>query len=389
VLEQISNEIQTESVGSDIAEELSIADVFGSSLGETSLTTNGESTAIITTGTLETNIDTSSLTAMQEEEMKEIVGDPIANSLQDEGLLSQASTVTVTDINDAGQVKYEIGMSVGPEMEERPQAEATTLEDISNAIVSQIDSTLSNPSILEDMSNQIKAESAESSVAEELSAVDVVDFVQGETSVAAAGTATGPGPCNLCIAGEIGLEKQILFNGAQTSCQEVSNFLATQADDGSESCTAGKRALRNECCMNKCDICSGGGLPDWYSMVSVNGKSMTCLELDGIVAQSQIQSGGDQCTQLLGVAAPACCYEPPSKPCNMCQNDSGYNDVMSSYVVEYGGTTGALTCWISDLVDCAPDLRSYQIMYSSLQQLVDSFLTHSLAGKSTRVPLVP
>merc|ERR1711966_91323 len=337
VLEGISNEIQDQSAGSDIAEELSTADVFDSSLGETSLTTTSEST-----DTLDTNIDTSSLTATQKEELKEVMEDSIADSLKQEGVLSEDSTVTVTNINDAGQVEYEIDTSVGPEVKEQPKTGATTLENVSNEIISQIDSTLSDPSILEDMSNQIKAESADSSVAKELSTVDVLDFVQGETHLAAAGTATGPGPCNLCIAGEIGLEKEILFNGAQTSCQEVYNFLATQAEDGSDSCIAGKKALRNECCMKKCDICSGGGLPDWYSMVSVNGNSMTCLELDGIVAQPQIQSGSDQCSQLLEVAAPACCYDPPSKPCNMCQNDSEYNDVMSSVLVEYGGTTA--TC---------------------------------------------
>jgi len=230
----------------------------------------------------------------------------------------------------------------GSEIVASPPAETTTLDDISSAIVSQIDSTLSNPSILEDMGNEIKAESADTSVAEELSSVDVVDFVQGETIVAATGTATGAGPCNLCKAGEIGLDKDILFNGAQTSCPEVYKFLATQSEDGSDSCVAGKEALRDVCCMKKCDICSGGGIPDWYSMVSVNGNSMTCLELDGIVADSEIQSGSGQCSQLLEVAAPACCYEPPTKPCNMCQNGSGYSDVMSSAIVEYGGTTA--TC---------------------------------------------
>jgi len=221
-------------------------------------------------------------------------------------------------------------------------AETTTLEAISDALVSQIDSTLSNPSILEEMGNEIKAESADSSVAEELSSIDVVDFVQGETSVTATGTATGAGPCNLCNAGEIGLDKGILFNGAQTSCPEVYRFLATQSEAGSDSCTAGKEALRTECCMRKCDLCSGGGIPDWYSMVNVNGNSMTCLELDAIVADSEIQNGSDQCSQLLEIAAPACCYEPPSKPCNMCQNDSEYNDVMTSVLIEYGGTTA--TC---------------------------------------------
>jgi len=340
VLEAISDEVKEEASGTSVADELSTVDVSDSSMGETSLTTKDGSTEVVTTGVLDTNIDTSSLSPMQEEEVKEVVENSIASSLKDEGVLPQDSTVTVIDIDDeSGEVEYEIDMTIGPESPPPAEpAETTTLEAISDAIVSQIDSTLSNPSVLESMGNEIKAEAADSSVAEELSSVNVVDFVQGETNVEATGVATGAGPCMLCKAGEIGLEKKILFNGAQTSCPEVYKFLATQAEDGSESCVAGKEALHDQCCMKKCDICSGGGIPDWYSMVNVNGNSMTCLELDGIVAESEIQSGSDQCSQLLEVAAPACCYEPPTKPCNMCNNGSEYNDVMSSVSIEYGGT---------------------------------------------------
>jgi predicted 3-demethylubiquinone-9 3-methyltransferase (glyoxalase superfamily) len=146
----------------------------------------------------------------------------------------------------------------------------------------------------------------------------------------------------LCNTGEIGLEKQIQFNGASTTCSQVYKFLATQEEAGSDACTAGKEALHKDCCMKKCDLCSNGGIPDWYAMVEVNGKSMTCLALDGIVTESRIQSGSDQCSQLLEVAAPACCYVPPTEPCNICNNGFGFNDVKSSVSVEYGGTNA--TC---------------------------------------------
>jgi len=345
-LEAISEEIKDEAASSSfpVAEELSSASVSDSSLGETTLITNGDSpeVSVSTTGTLDTNIDTTSLTATQKEEVKEVVENSIENSLQSEGVLPQESTVTVNDIDDKGEVSYEIEMIIGPEIEEPPPPETTNLQAITDAVVSQIDSTLSDPSTLETISSGIEAESAESSVSEELSSVTVSDFVQGETSVASTGTSTGAGPCNLCKAGEIGLDKEILFNGAQTSCPEVYKFLSTQAEAGSDACLAGKNALHSECCMKKCDLCSGGGIPDWYSMVNLNGNSMTCLELDGIVAESEIQSGSTQCSQLLEVAAPACCYEPPAKPCNMCEHGSEYNDVMSSAIVEYGGTTA--TC---------------------------------------------
>lgn len=90
--------------------------------------------------------------------------------------------------------------------------------------------------------------------------------------------------------------------------------------------------------MEKCEICSGGGIPDWYAMVNVNGNAITCLELDSVIAESQIEQGTEQCGEVLGVAAPACCYVPPEEPCNICKHSSGYYDVMSSVEVDYGGS---------------------------------------------------
>ncbi|KAL9184576.1 hypothetical protein ACHAXT_012546 [Thalassiosira profunda] len=338
-LESISNEIQAEAAGSPVANDLSSATVTDSSLEETTLTTAGDSTELTVTGTLDTNIDESNLTNTEKEEVAAVVESSIQQSLEEEGVLPQESTVTVTEIDDQGDVTYEIDLTVGPETQAQSPSQTTTLSEITDAVVSQIDATLSDPATLGDLTEDLEAEAAGSSVSDKLAGVSVSDFIQGETSVTATGAATGSGPCNLCKAGEIGLTKDILFNGVETSCSEVYKFLSTQAEAGSESCIAGKEALHDECCMRKCDLCSGGGIPDWYSNVSVNGNTMTCLELDGIVVESEIQSGTEQCSQLLEVAAPACCYEPPTEPCNMCKNGAGFNDVMSSVQVEYGGAT--------------------------------------------------
>jgi hypothetical protein len=286
---------------------------------------------------LETNINTSGLTAQQKDEVIVAVESAIVNSLQTEGVLSEGDTVTVTDIDGKGDVVFAVDPSNTPRP---PPPTETNLQTIANAVVSNIDATLQNTTTLQEISGDLQAESANSSVSQALSNVSVTNFVQGEISTSAAvGTAaTGAGPCNLCNVGEIGLEKQILFNGAQTSCSQVYKFLATQEEAGSDACTAGKEALHKECCLKKCDLCSNGGIPDWYSMVNVNGKTMTCLELDGIVTESQIQSGSDQCSQLLEVAAPACCYVPPTEPCHMCKNGFGFDDVKFSFAVEYGGS---------------------------------------------------
>jgi len=329
----ISEGIKEEAAGSTVSDELSDAIVQGSVIvGDPLVTSKGDVIEVEVNGKLDTNIvDTSNLTPTQKEEVKEVVEQSLQSSLQSEGVLPQESTVTVKDIDDGGDVSYEIELSIG---NDTPSGDVTTLEVITDALVNQIDTTLSKDSTLETISSELQ---------NDLPGLTIDDFIQGETSVASTGsTATGSGPCNLCKAGEIGLDKEILFNGAQTSCPEVYKFLSTQAEAGSNACLAGKEALHDECCMTKCDLCSGGGIPDWYSMVNINGNSMTCLELDSIITESEIQSGGEQCSQLLGVAASACCYEPPSEPCNLCQHGSESFDVMSSVTVDYGGTTA--TC---------------------------------------------
>ena len=182
-------------------------------------------------------------------------------------------------------------------------------------------------------------------VADESDLATVQEYANDLAAVEAANSANNPSyaaPCSLCSSGEIAVNTEILFNGVQTSCLEVYNFLATQTKAGSDTCTSGKEALQDACCLKKCDICSGGGIPDWYANVNVNGNSMTCLELDGVIANSQIEQGSTQCKEVLGVAAPACCYVPPTTPCNICQTDTDILDVMSEKSVEYGGATA--TC---------------------------------------------
>jgi biotin carboxyl carrier protein len=182
--------------------------------------------------------------------------------------------------------------------------------------------------------------------ADEADVETVQEYANGlaaaEASSASGSTTSYAEPCSLCATGEIAVNTDILFNGVQTSCLEVYNFLATQTKAGSETCTSGRDALQDACCLKKCDICSRGGIPDWYANVNVNGNSMTCLELDGVIANSQIEQGSTQCKEVLDVASPACCYVPPTIPCNICQTNTDVLDVMTEVSVEYGGATA--TC---------------------------------------------
>merc|ERR1712194_950884 len=163
VLEAISNEIQDQSVGTSVATELSTADVSGSSLGGTITTRPSEPTKVVTTATLDTNLSTSNLNNDQKEKAMDVIGESIAATLQNEGIMTQKDTVTVTDTNDAtGEVKYKVDVKVDPNSD-------TPLEDVSSALASQLDAVLARLSVLEAISNEIQDQSVGTSVATELS----------------------------------------------------------------------------------------------------------------------------------------------------------------------------------------------------------------------------
>ncbi len=69
-----------------------------------------------TTGVLETNLNTSSLTAQQKEEVMGVVESSIVNTLQTEGVLSEGDTVTVTDIIGKGMALVSVNSSNMPEI---------------------------------------------------------------------------------------------------------------------------------------------------------------------------------------------------------------------------------------------------------------------------------
>merc|ERR1712194_644212 len=176
VLEAISNEIQDQSVGTSVAQELSTAGVTASSLGETIMTRPSEVTEVVTTGTLDTNIDTSNLNNNQKKEAMDVVGESIATTLQNEGIMNRQDTVTVTDINDVtGEVEYKLDVKVDP------SRDISFVEDASSALASQLDAVLARLSVLEAISNEIQDQSVGTSVAQELSTAGVTASSLGET----------------------------------------------------------------------------------------------------------------------------------------------------------------------------------------------------------------
>ncbi len=319
-LDSITSDVVSQFSQTPLVEELSDLDVTTSNLSE-DVAKLGDKVMI--TGELKSNLDTSSLIWTEKEAVESYFEDGIQTSLESSGVAPVGTTVAVNDVGYDGSVPFEIAV--------------TTSSADSEKIVQEIKTIMQEPSMLDAISAYVVNEFAETSLVQELSSLEVTGATPGKTTVSTS-SSTGANPCSLCKADEISLDLQILFNGVETSCSEVNTFLATQTEASSDICLTGKKALRDTCCMEKCDICSGGGIPDWYATVYINGNSMTCLELDGVIAESQIEQGTEQCGEVLGVAAPACCYVPPEEPCNICKHDSGYYDVMSSVEVDYGGS---------------------------------------------------
>ena len=359
-LNAVEEEVKKKSKGTSLEPTFSGINIDSFELGDTSLSLADGSTIprgrralsmvlLTTSGVLNTNINPSKLSYKQKAEARDMMEDSISKTLESKDVLPPGSTVTVTDLNNKGEVSFTIEVVVGrvpkkgQETIEPDTPKVSTLETLTEDIVNLIDKALSSEQTQAQIASDAKKEAQGTSVADELSDVNVENFLQGDTTVEQeSSSATGAGPCTLCKAGEISLDTDILFNGVETSCPEIYKFLSTQTEAGSDECNAGKEALQSTCCMKKCDLCSGGGLPDWYAMVNVNDNTMTCLELDGIITESQIESGSAQCSEVINAAAPSCCYEPPTTPCNMCKTANGFGDVMTSVTVEYGGTTA--TC---------------------------------------------
>ena len=320
-LEFISSEVVSQFSQTPLVEELSELDVTTSNLSA-DVAQLGDKVMI--TGKLDSNLDTSTLIWTQKEAVETYFENGIQVTLESLGVAPVGTTVTVNDIGFDGSVPFEITV--------------TSSSANANKIVDEIKTMMKEPSTLDAITAYVVNTFAETGLVQELSSLEVTGAIPGKTTVSTTSESTGANPCSMCKANEISLDLEILFNGVETSCSEVNTFLATQTEAGSETCLAGKKALRDTCCMEKCEICSGGGIPDWYAMVNVNGNAITCLELDSVIAESQIEQGTEQCGEVLGVAAPACCYVPPEEPCNICKHSSGYYDVMSSVEVDYGGS---------------------------------------------------
>ena len=319
-LNSIASEVVSQFSETPLVDELSNLDVSSVDVSPEAVKLDDK---VMITSNFKTNLDTSGLIWTQKEAIETYFEDGIQSTLESLGVAPVGTTVTVNDVGSDGNVPNEIIV---------PSSNADA-----DRIVQEIETMMKAPSTLDAIAAYVVNKFAETSLVQELSSLKVTSALPGKTTVSTNSISTGANPCNMCKSNEISLDLQILFNGVETSCGEVNKFLATQTEAGSEVCVTGKKALRDTCCLEKCEICSGGGIPDWYATVNINGNSMTCLELDAAIAESQIEQGTEQCGEVLGIAAPACCYVPPEEPCNICKHNSGYYDVMTSVEVDYGG----------------------------------------------------
>lgn len=136
-----------------------------SAQGETTKSTVAKATS---TGEITTNVDTSSMSTAELDEVKAFFADSITSSLDSEGALPPGSVVSVTGIV-GGVIQYEITMYLDPAAD-------------AGSIVSTIDSTFAKSSTIAAISSAVIADSSGSSVATALASLNVTGVTPGETT---------------------------------------------------------------------------------------------------------------------------------------------------------------------------------------------------------------
>lgn len=128
-------------------------------------------------------------------------------------------------------------------------------------------------------------------------------------------------PCNICSSGtghlELNSEALVEFKGLSVSCLEVNSILAKSETLGNEVCDTFQASLLDECCYQGCSLCGNKEL-SWNEIVTYNGEVLSCSELHSLFSMSSVQKDSVLCQDMEMAYADRCCFEAPSTPCNMC-----------------------------------------------------------------------
>jgi chitinase len=154
-------------------------------------------------------------------------------------------------------------------------------------------------------------------------------------------------PCVLCAEGAIRKEVDVDFGGETESCNQIANFLANRANNGTEECSIAKMELMQHCCFDKCRLCNENEQIDWDGFVSFEGKDDTsCGSFDWYFTSNVIEQGTAQCTQMQAAYSKQCCYEPmdySTPACSLCKRGETWYEINGAVEVYFEGLSRSCT----------------------------------------------
>jgi len=154
-------------------------------------------------------------------------------------------------------------------------------------------------------------------------------------------------PCVLCAEGAVRKELEVDFGGDTESCNQISNFLANRANNGTEECSTAKAELMQHCCFDKCRLCKENEQIDWDGYVTFEGKDdVSCGSFDWYFTANVIEKGTAQCTQMQSAFAKQCCYEPldySTPACSLCKRGDVWYEINGAVEVYFEGLSRTCT----------------------------------------------
>jgi len=145
--------------------------------------------------------------------------------------------------------------------------------------------------------------------------------------------------CNLCQSGERFFsikDQRVTFNGAETNCYGIHNYLYTRVEADDNMCIGTQIDLFDICCYDRCRLCHDYQL-DMEAVVVHHGTSMGCSEIENSVfALNQTAQGSKECLETHKEHFDECCYDIP---CSLCTVGDKRHELLVSDPVTFQGRT--------------------------------------------------
>jgi chitinase len=154
-------------------------------------------------------------------------------------------------------------------------------------------------------------------------------------------------PCVLCAEGAVRKEVVVDFGGDTESCDQIANFLANRASNGTDECSTAKAELMQHCCFDKCRLCKESEEINWDGYVTFEGKDdVSCGSFDWYFMTNVIEDGSDHCLQIISAFSKQCCYEPidySTPACTLCKKGDVWYEINGAVKVYFEGSSRTCT----------------------------------------------